>query len=660
MAFAPSALCGGGDRPSPRIAGRPLEHAERLGLARLPDRGEARGKVRVLAATLHRQRARLSHPDRSARGHCRRARARTTPVRPRTGGSAGGGHAAPDLPSADLAGAVPLGGVRDAESVQDQQAELDGPGLARPDPLAGAADHPQAGGGRRKTAGMVAAGMAEHRDPLPAGLWRLLSPSRAGSAGRGLPAKPAPDRLARLRARARRHRRPTRARDRKRDSGRGHGSQPDRQRPGFLSDAPAGLPGPTRLARSRVQHGQRASVRCRRPDVRTLVSRRAAGRQDDAAGRGKCRPPRQRRRAWACPGTRRHPRAECREERPASRALSLPPGQRLSRRAGQAGSSRARARRMNRIVSPNGRAPGGALKLLLRIAVTASMLAFILRSIDLRDAWMALGQARFDLLLAALAMQFGSTAVAAYRWHLIMNNLKFGQPLAFYWNSYFKGMFFNQALPTSIGGDALRVLDVARQGFRKRDALYGVAVDRVAGLGALMSLTLVAYLTNPGLLPPMVYRPILAMIAGGLVAALGISALGRMSWLDRHPALAVARILSIRLHEAFARHRLQLAASSLLVPLLAMAGFFASGRALGLPYDLMTYFAIVPTALVLTLIPISIAGWGVREGALVGLFALIGAHEPAVLMMSLLYGIMLVVVSLPGLVIFLRGRRHPA
>ena len=55
-----------------------------------------------------------------------------------------------------------------------------------------------------------------------------------------------------------------------------------------------------------------------------------------------------------------------------------------------------------------------------------------------------------------------------------MQNLHFGQSFSFYWRSYFKAMFFNQGLPTSIGGDALRVLDVAGQGFRKRDVLYGV------------------------------------------------------------------------------------------------------------------------------------------------------------------------------------------
>ena len=299
-----------------------------------------------------------------------------------------------------------------------------------------------------------------------------------------------------------------------------------------------------------------------------------------------------------------------------------------------------------------------SIKFLIRVVVTVTILTLILRSIDAQHAWNVLRHARLDLLALALLMQFGSTAISAYRWQIIMHNLDFGQSLSFYWRSYFKGMFFNQGLPTSIGGDALRVLDVAGRGFRKRDALYGVFVDRIIGLGALMSLTLFAYIFGPDLLPMQVYRPILLLIAAGFIGLAGAFFLRRMSWLDRYPKLAILRVISARLYQALSSHRLQLMASSLLIPVLAMLGFFATGWALGLRYDLMIYFAVVPPALVLTVIPVSIAGWGVREGALIGLFSLIGANKTIVLMMSLLYGLTLIVVSLPGLVIFLKGRQH--
>ena len=183
-------------------------------------------------------------------------------------------------------------------------------------------------------------------------------------------------------------------------------------------------------------------------------------------------------------------------------------------------------------------------------------------------------------------------------------------------------------------------------------------VDRIIGLGALMSLTLLAYLLNPDVLPKQVHRPILLIISTGALGFFSIFFIKYFTWLNRYPKLAIISIIAERLHQALSSQRLLLVVASLLIPILALLGFFATGWALGLRVNLITYFAIVPPALVLTVIPISVAGWGVREGALVGLFSLIGADKTAVLMMSLLYGLTLIIVSLPGLVTYLKGRQH--
>ncbi|HEY0720535.1 MAG TPA: UPF0104 family protein, partial [Gammaproteobacteria bacterium] len=71
---------------------------------------------------------------------------------------------------------------------------------------------------------------------------------------------------------------------------------------------------------------------------------------------------------------------------------------------------------------------------------------------------------------------------------------------------------------------------------------------------------------------------------------------------------------------------------------------------------LMTFLVVAPPAILLTLIPISLAGWGVREGAMIGLFTLVGADKTLVLSMSILYGIVLIIASLPGFYVYLTGR----
>lgn len=298
-------------------------------------------------------------------------------------------------------------------------------------------------------------------------------------------------------------------------------------------------------------------------------------------------------------------------------------------------------------------------KQLFRILVTIAIFALILRSIDVSEVWDTFNRASPALLLVALLLQFGSTTLSAYRWQLIMQNLQFGQLFFFYLRSYYKAIFFNQGLPTSIGGDAVRILDVANRGFRKRDALYGVMLDRVAGLAALLLMNLVAYSFDPDLLPGPIYKLTLLLVLGGIVGIAAILSLRYLPWLDAFPRLGILKTISNRLRQAFRRRRFMLAASSLLIPLSALLSFFAIGSSLGLQYDLVTYFIIVPPAILLTVIPISLAGWGVREGVLVALFSMIGAGKSAILAMSIIYGMMQIVVSLPGFIIYLQGRKHP-
>jgi uncharacterized membrane protein YbhN (UPF0104 family) len=280
----------------------------------------------------------------------------------------------------------------------------------------------------------------------------------------------------------------------------------------------------------------------------------------------------------------------------------------------------------------------------------------IFRSIDIRQVAATVADARFGLLAAAVLLMFCGTSLAAYRWHLIMNNLGLVRSLGFHWRSYFKGMFFNQGLPTSVGGDAIRVLDAAGRRYSKLEALYGVLLDRIAGVAALITLNLLAYAIYPDLLPDWV-RSVVLVLAAGLIAAFvaGLN-LRHLPWLDSHPRLATLKILSERFHQAFAKNRFALIAASLVTHVFATFAVYAIARSLGLTYGVLTYFILVLPALLFTVIPISLAGWGVREGAMVALFSFIGADKAPILAMSILYGLVLIVVSLTGFVIFLRGR----
>lgn len=296
------------------------------------------------------------------------------------------------------------------------------------------------------------------------------------------------------------------------------------------------------------------------------------------------------------------------------------------------------------------------MSFVLRLLVTAGILALIARSIDLQRLVNVLANAQMGVLLLALLFQLGSSTLAALRWCMLMRNLRYGMDTRFYLRSYYKGMFFNQGLPTSIGGDAIRVLDVSGHGFRKRDALYAVALDRLVGLASLLVVPIVVGLWRPALLPSGLLALVLFLGVASVLGFLVALALRRWSWLCRQPRFAVLRVLSERLHVAFEKRRLRIAAASVVVHVLASVCLYAVGSSLGVELGLLPYLVLAPLALLFSVLPISIAGWGVREGAVVALFSAVGADKAAALAMSLLYGIILVLVSLPGLTVYLRDR----
>jgi len=296
--------------------------------------------------------------------------------------------------------------------------------------------------------------------------------------------------------------------------------------------------------------------------------------------------------------------------------------------------------------------------LLLRLGITALLFVMIFRAIDLHEVTEVLNHIVPRLLMLGIIFQLLSTVLASYRWYLVMQPLGFGQSFGFYLRSYFKGSFFNQGLPTSIGGDAIRVLDVARSGFRKREAFYGVFIDRVLGLVGLLILNLAVNALNPYLLPHGVFIVINLLVGGGIAGFIVLWLLRHWTLLERWTVTRMFHTISMQLSKVLVDWRslgVQMSLS-VAVHLLSLIAIFLIGRSVELNYDLVTFLVVAPPAILLTLIPISLAGWGVREVAMIGLFKLVGANETLVLSMSFLYGIVLIIASLPGFYVYLTGR----
>ncbi|MCK4864879.1 MAG: flippase-like domain-containing protein [Gammaproteobacteria bacterium] len=295
---------------------------------------------------------------------------------------------------------------------------------------------------------------------------------------------------------------------------------------------------------------------------------------------------------------------------------------------------------------------------LIRIIITAVLLTLIFRNIEFKSVKDIILHADIQLLILAILFQLLSTLLAGYRWGRVMKALNFGQKSEFYMRSYFKGSFFNQGLPTSIGGDAVRVLDVATKGHRKRDAFIGVFIDRILGLSGLLILNLVANYFLPGLLPENLFLMINVIVLAGLLGFITFIYIHKIKALHKGRLLSYILRVSKQLNRIL--HDLRSISFHLvigvLIHLFSIINIYLVGQSVGLEYDLLTIAVIVPPVILLTLIPVSLAGWGIREGAMVGLFGLIGGVAANILSMSILYGIILIISSLPGLYTYLHRK----
>lgn len=298
----------------------------------------------------------------------------------------------------------------------------------------------------------------------------------------------------------------------------------------------------------------------------------------------------------------------------------------------------------------------------VRIIVSLGLFVLIFRAVDFREVLDVLRASNPWLLLPALGLQILSALVAAVRWHMIMRELLFGKNLPFYIRSYFKGTFFNQALPTSIGGDALRVLETAKVGGGKREAFYGVFIDRIVGLLGLLLVNLVAILINPIFLEKnaAVHYTIIGMAIAGFTGVFVLMYAGNLQWLTRNKVTKLVHDLSHRVRRVYRSGRTiaRQLVLSIVIHLLSMMAVYFIGLSVGLDYSLLVYMVVVPPVILLTIIPISLAGWGVRESGMIGLFLLIGAQKATILSVSLIYGLILVAASAPGMYFFLLGKRQ--
>ncbi|MCA6121756.1 flippase-like domain-containing protein [Bradyrhizobium sp. WSM 1704] len=289
----------------------------------------------------------------------------------------------------------------------------------------------------------------------------------------------------------------------------------------------------------------------------------------------------------------------------------------------------------------------------LKIVVSAALLYFSLRKVDLHDLASRIQLESLGWLALAIAITFLQIFLGVLRWREI--GVECGAPLQTSQAMRFNviGTFFNQTLPSSIGGDAVRLWLVARSGAGWRAATYSIFVDRAVGLIALAVLIAATLPWSYRLISDFHgWTALLLLDLAALGAGFGFLMIGvlpwpwlRQWWATHHIhacAVVANRVLFSR------AHGLRVAVLSILIHVMAVVIGWCVVQSIAAPVTFGEIFQLLPPVMLITMMPISIAGWGVREATMGLAFGYAGLAANEGVNISLLFGAVSFVVGVFG------------
>ncbi len=297
---------------------------------------------------------------------------------------------------------------------------------------------------------------------------------------------------------------------------------------------------------------------------------------------------------------------------------------------------------------------------ILKVVVSLGLLTYLVCRAGPAEMMALFRTAHAAGLALALLVYLSTVALISWRWQLLLASQKVSLSFGRLLTLYFIGFFFNNFLPTSIGGDIYRALGAGQSSGRRATAAASVLVERLMGMLAVSALAILAVVV--------VVRRSADGSVRGLTLGFGVvmiilmalffhrRAFGLLEKLIRRISLWGLEERLLRLYDAvnmFQQNKGILTAAfflSLAYQLLIVVFSFLVSRALGLAVPLRYFLLCVPFTVIISLLPISINGLGVRESGYVFLLAKIGYDSSQAVSLSLLiYGLSLLASLVGGI-----------
>lgn len=265
------------------------------------------------------------------------------------------------------------------------------------------------------------------------------------------------------------------------------------------------------------------------------------------------------------------------------------------------------------------------LPLFLQTLVSVVLLAWIFWRPDFRSqVWQVVVSADPGWLAAGFAVAGVGNLLGVVRWAVFLRVLKIPLPGWEVLRLSFVGLFFNNFLVGAVGGDAVKVVWLAAKGHNRTAALLSVLMDRMSGLGALIfcSLTFMLWRLDWLMSSPVV-AGVIQFVFGYLIVVVVLMAfsfvISARGLTSRLPERLPGRKMILEFTSAYiqfvAAWRATLVASalSLVILLTYFATFYCSARAFGVDIPVLDFFAFMPAVDIISALPVSLGGFGVRD-----------------------------------------------
>jgi uncharacterized protein (TIRG00374 family) len=303
----------------------------------------------------------------------------------------------------------------------------------------------------------------------------------------------------------------------------------------------------------------------------------------------------------------------------------------------------------------------------VRLGISAALLYFVLRSIDLPAFLDRVKSMHPGWIALAVAAYAATQSIAVWRWNRLLRAQHIEVEKKTLTNSIWVSMFFNNFLPSNIGGDVVRIADTAGAAGSKTLATTVILVDRALGLSALVIIAssgaLIASLRGVHV-PGARWLWIVSVI--GAVAAVFVIAMPQLVSHALMPVRALKRqwltVRAQRLEDAVIKFRNAPSAllgaffGALVVQLTIVAFYLLTAEGLSVPLPIFLGAVLIPVSLVVQMAPVSINGFGVREAVFAFFFRRFGLPTDAAVALSLVSTGMVMGLSLVGGLLFLRRR----